>query len=263
MKRRRRQVWWYKLLYFQGGGFEGRSLGCCRDCLVVFIVSGSWGQRKMNHFCQVLEWPLLGDMGMWKWPDKGFVQMQKNCTTAIWFHNCKKIAQLLFHFTTAKFYVGIIQKNVQLLFHFTTAKKMHNCKTNAQQQKNCTTAKQTYCNTKAEALTGYSSWEIIFLLLFSLAFHGKSRTQKGTITEILRNPNQLIITSKKLTNEQAYKQTADLIFRDTLIQYTRCAWAGGTFFPVVLLWQLLDLAGNRFWFYILAYLEYHTVVALC
>ncbi len=33
--------------------------------------------------------------------------------------------------------------------------------------------------------------------------------------------------------------------------YTCYAWAGGTFFPVVLLCQFLVLAGNRFWFYIL------------
>jgi hypothetical protein len=35
------------------------------------------------------------------------------------------------------------------------------------------------------------------------------------------------------------------------------------FFPVVLLCQFLVLAGNRFWFYILMYLEKNTVVALC
>ncbi len=34
-------------------------------------------------------------------------------------------------------------------------------------------------------------------------------------------------------------------------------------FPVVLLCQFLVLAGNRFWFYILMYLEYNTVVVLC
>ncbi len=34
---------------------------------------------------------------------------------------------------------------------------------------------------------------------------------------------------------------------------TRFEWAGGTFFPVVLLCQFLVLAGNRFWFYILTY----------
>ena len=37
----------------------------------------------------------------------------------------------------------------------------------------------------------------------------------------------------------------------------------GTFFTVVLLCQFLVLAGNRFWFYILMYLEYNTVVVLC
>ncbi len=46
------------------------------------------------------------------------------------------------------------------------------------------------------------------------------------------------------------------IFRDKLLLlgehvYTCCAWAGGTFFPVVLLCQFLVLAGNRFWFYLL------------
>jgi hypothetical protein len=39
-------------------------------------------------------------------------------------------------------------------------------------------------------------------------------------------------------------------------KYTCCAWAGDTFFPVVVLCQFLVLAGNRFWFYILMYLEY-------
>jgi hypothetical protein len=31
----------------------------------------------------------------------------------------------------------------------------------------------------------------------------------------------------------------------------------------VVLCQFLVLAGNRFWFYILMYLEYNTVVVLC
>ncbi len=34
------------------------------------------------------------------------------------------------------------------------------------------------------------------------------------------------------------------------------------FFPVVVLCQFLVLAGNKFWFYILMYLEYNTVVVL-
>jgi hypothetical protein len=43
-------------------------------------------------------------------------------------------------------------------------------------------------------------------------------------------------------------------------KYTHYAWAGGTFFPVVLLCQFSVLVGNRFGFYILLmYLEYHTV----
>ncbi len=31
------------------------------------------------------------------------------------------------------------------------------------------------------------------------------------------------------------------------VKYTRCAWAGGTFFPVVLSCQFSVLVGNRFW----------------
>jgi hypothetical protein len=31
-------------------------------------------------------------------------------------------------------------------------------------------------------------------------------------------------------------------------EYTHCMWAGGTFFPVVLLCHFFVLAGNRFWF---------------
>jgi hypothetical protein len=47
-----------------------------------------------------------------------------------------------------------------------------------------------------------------------------------------------------LTVKQNYRQRNE---------YTRFAWARGTFFPVVLLCQFLVLAGNRFWFYILTY----------
>ena len=35
------------------------------------------------------------------------------------------------------------------------------------------------------------------------------------------------------------------------LKYTHFAWAEGTFFPVVLLFQFFVLVGNRFWFYIL------------
>jgi hypothetical protein len=37
-------------------------------------------------------------------------------------------------------------------------------------------------------------------------FHGKSGTQKDTTTEILRNPNLLIKSPKKLTDEQTSRQ---------------------------------------------------------
>jgi hypothetical protein len=45
------------------------------------------------------------------------------------------------------------------------------------------------------------------------------------------------------------------------IHWLRVGWM--TFFPVVLLCQFVVLVGNRFWFYILMYLEYDTVVMLC
>jgi hypothetical protein len=46
--------------------------------------------------------------------------------------------------------------------------------------------------------------------------------------------------------------------------YTCCAWAGGTFFPVVLLCQFFGFWWEiGFGFYLLMYLEYNSVVALC
>jgi hypothetical protein len=54
------------------------------------------------------------------------------------------------------------------------------------------------------------------------------------------------------------------IFAHTPPKHACYAWAGGTFFSVVLLCQFSVLVGKRFWFYILLmYLEYHTVVVLC
>jgi hypothetical protein len=38
------------------------------------------------------------------------------------------------------------------------------------------------------------------------SFHGKSGTQKGTTTEILRNPNLSMKTPKKSTDEQTSRQ---------------------------------------------------------
>ncbi len=58
-----------------------------------------------------------------------------------------------------------------------------------------------------------------------------------------------------LTHRQNYRQRN---------KNTRYAWAGETFSPVVLSCQFSVLVGNRFWFYIiLMYLGYHTVVVLC
>ncbi len=49
----------------------------------------------------------------------------------------------------------------------------------------------------------------------------------------------LHISLLALTHRQNYRERNE---------YTRCTWAGGNFFPVVLLYQFLVLAGNRFWF---------------
>ncbi len=45
-----------------------------------------------------------------------------------------------------------------------------------------------------------------------------------------------------------------------MLSYTCCAWAGGTFFPVVLLCQFFVLAGNTFWFYILTHVTYQIIL---
>ncbi len=57
-----------------------------------------------------------------------------------------------------------------------------------------------------------------------------------------------------------YSQTDRMTDRDQ-IHLLHVGWRN--FFPVVLLCQFFALAGNRFWFYILMYLEYNTVVMLC
>ena len=67
---------------------------------------------------------------------------------------------------------------------------------------------------------------------------------KDKLPIFLINTLLLYIPLLALTDRQNYR------WRD---KYTCCAWAGGTFFPVVLLCQFLVLAGNRFWFYILTY----------
>ncbi len=59
---------------------------------------------------------------------------------------------------------------------------------------------------------------------------------------------QRVFIDNGRTDEQMNRQTDKQTEK-----YTCFAWAGGTFFPVVLLCQFLVLAGNRFWFYILTY----------
>jgi hypothetical protein len=70
----------------------------------------------------------------------------------------------------------------------------------------------------------------------------------------LINTLLLYIPLLALTDRQNYRRR---------LKYTCWAWAGGIFFTVLLLCQFLVLAGNRFWFYILMFLEYTTVVVLC
>ncbi len=52
---------------------------------------------------------------------------------------------------------------------------------------------------------------------------------------------------RPIVHPQGWKITASYCLGAA--KNTRSAWAGGTFFPVVLLCQFLVLAGNRFWFY--------------
>ncbi len=80
-------------------------------------------------------------------------------------------------------------------------------------------------------------------------------TLEDKLPIFLINTLLLYIPLLALTEGQNYRQRN---------KYTCCAWSRGTFLPVVLLCQFLVLAGNRFWFYILLmYLEYNTVVVLC
>ncbi len=80
------------------------------------------------------------------------------------------------------------------------------------------------------------------------------KQQSVSLWNFLVNTHLLYIPLLTLIDGQTDRQ------RD---EYTRCVWAGGTFFSVVLLCQFLALAGNRFGFYILMHLEYNTVVVLC
>ncbi len=88
------------------------------------------------------------------------------------------------------------------------------------------------------------------------------------------------MNNRSIPSTHAERQTTDLSVKHSFTLYPSLSPYGRTesrteeqihslrmswrnFFPVVLLCQFLVLAGNRFWFYILAYLEYNTIVVLC
>jgi hypothetical protein len=133
----------------------------CQSCLICQLC---WRAKENEAF--------LPGSGMTVARSCGNVEMtqQRFCSTAEKLYNYNLISQLLKKYTTAISFHNCKILRMNNRIKCTAAKKMHNCKTNAQQQKNCTTAKQIYCNTNSEALTGYSTWETIILLLFSLAF---------------------------------------------------------------------------------------------
>ncbi len=84
-------------------------------------------------------------------------------------------------------------------------------------------------------------------------------TLKEKLPIFLINTLLLRIPLLAFIHRQNYRET-DRITEEQ-IHLLRVGWRH--FFPVVLLCQFLVLAGNRFWFYTLMYLEYNTVVVLC
>ncbi len=78
------------------------------------------------------------------------------------------------------------------------------------------------------------NWWIILVFL--------QRTLKENLPFVLINTLLLHIFLLAFTDRGTELQTEE---------HTRYAWAGGTFFSVVILCQFLVLVGNRFWFYIL------------
>ena len=82
--------------------------------------------------------------------------------------------------------------------------------------------------------------------------------QKASLWNFLVNTLLLYIPLLTPTDGQNYGWRSELILVGLgnlrflqVNEYTCFAWAGGTFFPVVLLCQFFVLVGNRFWFYIL------------
>ncbi len=68
-------------------------------------------------------------------------------------------------------------------------------------------------------------------------------------------------TWREKFNRKKCSRHRKIIHHGLCIHSLHMGWRN--FFPVVLLCQFLVLVGNRIWFYILTYLEYNTLVALC
>ncbi len=82
---------------------------------------------------------------------------------------------------------------------------------------------------------------------------------KDKLPIFLINTLLLHIPLLALTHRQNYRGTE--LQRN---EYTRCAWAGGTLFPVVLyVVSVFGSSRKKVMVYILMYLEYNTVVVLC
>jgi hypothetical protein len=60
------------------------------------------------------------------------------------------------------------------------------------------------CSTNAEALMGYSSWEIIILLLFSLAFKSKGTGPTDSVKYSNRSREHTIIRSHFILKEYVW-----------------------------------------------------------
>ncbi len=113
----------------------------------------------------------------------------------------------------------------------------------------------------------FSCWIREFLFVF-LALYGSTTIQSRLFLKNIKNYVwfhkqyllSFFILEKFWTGVSCFSVT---LFYSTLLdlthsqndgqrlKYTRFAWAGGTFFPVVLLCQFSVLAGKWFWFYIL------------
>jgi hypothetical protein len=102
------------------------------------------------------------------------------------------------------------------------------------------------CNFFQFPTDGHTTVPFFTAIIFSRCNFNPLKKIAGKTTE------PFITTGKKNVQSSCHR-----------MEYTCFAWAGGTFLPVVLLFQFFVLAGNRFWFYILLmYIECHTVLVL-